>query len=161
MAKGVLVGEPMIANELYRLGDMAYESPRLAFLSFVIVVSVWSAMTFYMIINKAMSIINEAMSIFWVRPPVRPPVPPPAAPPPAAPPVPPPPVQPPQPAAVVRPPGQGPEMVENGKQTPVNEMMTINTIREELMKMGLRTDGSKGELLKRGFDHIKRMNDMV
>ena len=154
VAKGVLVGEPIIANEFYRLGDMAYESPRLAFLFFFIVVSVWSAMSFYMIFNKA-------MSIFWVRAPVRPPVPPPAAPPPAAPPVPPPPVQPPQPAAVVRPPGQGPEMVENGKQTPVNEMMTINTIREELMKMGLRTDGSKGELLKRGFDHIKRMNDMV
>ena len=142
VAKGVLVGEPMIANELYRLGDMAYESPRLAFLSFVIVVSVWSAMTFYMIINKV-------MSIFWVRPPVRPPVPPPA----------PPPVQPPQPA-VVRPPGQGPEVLEHGCQTPVNEIMTINFIREQMIKMGLKTEGSKGELLKRGFEHVKVMNDM-
>ena len=150
VAKGVLVGEPVVANELYRLGDMAYESPRLAFLSFVIVVSVWSAMTFYLISKKVMSTVHG----FWVRPPVQPPVPPPV----------PPPVQPPvlpvaQPA-VVRPPGQGPEVHEHGCQTPVHDMMTINFVREQMIKMGLDIKGSKEELIKRGFEHIKDMNEM-
>ena len=147
VAKEVLLGEPIVANEFYRLGDMAYESPRLAFLSFLIFVGVWSAMTFHLFLSTVRP---------RLQPPVQPPAPPPVQPP-APPPVPPPVAQP----AVVRPPGQGPEVREHGCQTPVHEMMVIDFVREQMIKMGLNVKGCKEDLLKRGFEHVKVMNDMV
>ena len=88
-------------------------------------------------LSKVVTMVVRKVMRKVVQTQVRPPVPPPVA----------------QPAV--------PEVRERGCQTPVREMMMIDFVRASMRNMGLDVSGCKGDLLKRGFEHVRVMNDMV